>query len=259
MVKAKQRSTKTKKAAKTPSRSAKPKSGYAADIMPDRLEGDEAAGLAVPVATGKGRQQGRVSPAQRKYAATYEAVSAAEAQRRMMARTSGQMPKIEGGLDDDGLPQEVQEELRMTNDDFDPLGAGIEPGDPALIEEEKALAAQQAHSPAAAYPVRPERVMGPSQLEANPLQEYLAKRMRVTLELSDGAMALSAIDIKESRYGITILLPLLEEGVTFIPKPGSELTVVQKDHRWDCFFPGTHFEVEELKILGLVFVKKDEG
>jgi len=261
MAKAKARTTKRKR----PAAGKKVKGGHAQDVAPDRVEGEEASGLAVPIADGKGGQRGRTPPGQRRYVARYEAVSAAEAQRRMMARTRGDMPTIEGGLDDNELPDEVAEELRMTEKDasgnFDPLGGSPEPGDEALVEEEKALAQQPAmgmvEHPVARGPVETKTETAVYTVPS-PMEEYMAQRCRVTLELVDGSMSLSAVDVKQSRYGVTILLPLLDEGVTFIPKPGSEITVSESDRSWNCYFPGTHFEVPELKLLGLVFVKKDE-
>jgi len=226
------------------------KSGYAKDIMPDRAD---VSAHTLPVASENGVQEGRIPPSQRVYGAQYKSVSLAEAQANLIKRSSGEMDIIEGGLDDMGTTDEHEDQISSQNqdNDFDPLGGNddYEPGSAELLAEEKALAKQSAvaQQPQAARTAAPVR----------PGSAYLARRLRITLELSDGAMSMAAIDIKESNYGVTILLPLQDEGVTFIPKPGSEITIVQGDKRWSCFFPGTYFEAPELGVLGIVFVKAE--
>jgi len=243
------------------------RSGYTRDKHPENLSTDEKNGLAVPPANDKGRQAGRIPPAQRKYKARYEAVSAQEAMMNLSARLRGDLDPIKGGLDNDTQDENEEQETggNMTaHDDFDPLGpADPEPGDPALIAEEKALSSpgmqvgnvQLSNTPSAIDTLLQKLPTGSLLDNTNP---YLAQRSRVTLELSDGAMSMSVIDIMPTRYGLTILLPLLEDGVTFIPKPGSEITVVQKENSWKCFFPGTYFECPELSLMGIVFVRADE-
>lgn len=237
-----------------------PKSGYAKDIGL-AVDPDERAGLAVPVATEHGRQEGRLSPAERKYGvARYSVVDATEAQANMIKRLHGELPPIDGGLDVD---VSANEDDNMDNEDFDPLGGepDFEPGSPELEAEERKLAERQMlpQAPKPVYAVSdPPAPSGQQRVQAAPpsaLDDFLNSRRRITLELADGAMAMSAITVKESQFGITILLPLLGDGATFIPKPGSEITVVMGEKRWPCFFPGTYFECEELKLLGIVFVK----
>jgi len=238
------------------------KSGYARDIMPERVEAAESQGATVPVASENGVQEGRVPPAQRVYAAKYQAVSLAEAQANLMKRSSGEMDIIEGGLDDIATVDEHEDQIsKHGSNDFDPLGGeeaqDLEPGAAELLAEEQALAAILATAAPAPIPTAAApRVATPAPARVNP---YITQRTRITLELADGAMSMAAIDVKESKYGVTILLPLQDEGATFIPKPGSEITVVRGDKRWNCFFPGTYFEAPELGVLGIVFVKAEEG
>jgi hypothetical protein len=219
---------------------------------------DEKEGLAVPVATAKGRQEGRTPPAQRKYGAKYDAVSAQEAQMNLAARLRGDLPPIPGGLDDEDEEQ-TEESTMEKRSDFDPLGGQEpEPGDETLVAEEQALR-ETARGMAQAVADTVERVAQEHQIKPDPMKTYLEQRDRVTLELADGSMSMAVIDVKQARYGITILLPLKDEGATFIPKPGSEITVVHNENSWDCFFPGTYFECPELQLLGIVFVKADEA
>jgi hypothetical protein len=77
------------------------------------------------------------------------------------------------------------------------------------------------------------------------------------LEMQDGAMSMTCIQVLDGQFSLTILLPLDDSGATFIPKPGSEITVVAKGVRQSCYFPGAHFEIPELKLLGLVFIKAE--
>lgn len=135
--------------------------------------------------------------------------------------------------------------------DFDPLGETPEPepGSPELVAEEQQLQARYSRQPVL------ERDPEPS--AASPISEYLSKRVRVTLELIDGFMTVSAIDVKQTKYGITLFLPLQRDGSVFIPKPGSEITIAVGDIRCPCYFPGTYFESEELGVVGLTFVKAE--
>jgi hypothetical protein len=276
------------------------RSGYAADIMPERVESEEASGLALPRRTGDGfssRRHGKMLPSQRKYVAgTHKIVSAQEAEANMDKRMRGELDPIHGGSDDpvargeddsttfeDDLPPEVAKDLRVVSvesldgEDFDPLGnINPEPGDPELLAEEQALSEKKAviipgigavnngivtdmpeaetvtHSPDSGT-LFVQTQPGPTLTE-----QFLMQRDRVTLELADGCMQMTVIATLPSRYGVTILLPLSAEGVTFIPKPGSEIRITKADKSWECYFLGITFELPELNILGLVFVRNTE-
>ena len=102
------------------------------------------------------------------------------------------------------------------NKDFDPMGGDEvpEPGDPALVAEEEALAPRYLES---CVGVR----AGKTYVNKAPDKKdlYLSQRKRVTLELVNGSMGLNAIDVKQSRYGVTVILPM-DGGMSFVPKPG---------------------------------------
>ena len=121
-----------------------------------------------------------------------------------------------------------------------------------MEEEAAAIEAYSGHAPVALPP----RTTAASRLTVS-TANWLAQRGRASLTLSDGTFSMAVIDIKECKYGITIILPLSDENTTFVPKPGAEITVSYKDRSWDCYFPGTYFEVTELKILGIVLVRKE--
>lgn len=271
------------------------RSGYASAIMPEILTADESKGKALPIGTEKGDQDGRrrLSPVEMGQAA-YKVVSTGEAQTNMAARIRGDLAPIKGGIDDPNLPVEVKENLRMSknkktnkaavvkastteeeravrksepvNDEtnFDPLGGEYAPGDAVLQAEERALdgnAAEPAERPLGSRnEVLAERVYkqaAPVSIHDIKQDNWFAQRGRATLTLTDGMFTMPVIDVKECPYGVTILLPLDPNNATFIPKPGSELVVDYKGRRWECFFPGTYFEIEELKLIGIVLVRKE--
>jgi hypothetical protein len=229
---------------------------YSEDDMPERAK-PEVPGQVAPRADGSGRRAGQASPGEREYKAQYEMVDAQTAMQRAIARQKGELPPIEGGLD------ESQED--MMADDFDPLGDpnpgppnyNPEPGDPDLEAEERRMAElDERHSGASAPTPAPAVAR---QAPRAPLAPSLpAASTRVSLELQDGTMTMPAITVLPETYGVTILLPLKDDGVTFIPKPGSSVVITHGEHRWPCYFPGTHFVWEEMQCMGLVFVRADE-
>ena len=298
------------------------RSGYAAEIMPEILTGDEAKGKALPIASEKGDQNGRrrLTPEELGQL-PYKVVSTKEAQANMEARLKGELAPIApvakaapAPVRKSAKPSKkagkpsviaatVDEEQTLrrsqpVNDDdnYDPLGGEYAPGSPELEAEEKALAEREARTApqdaerrplGAVNPVLTERVMSNpapitvSQVPAenvlaeraadrakrvgevapitvsNPGTRWMAQRGRVSLTLTDGTFSMPCVDVKECTYGITIFLPLSDDSGSFIPKPGAEISVRYKDRTWECYFPGTYFEVEELKLLGIVLVRKE--
>lgn len=233
------------------------RSGYAADIMPERAA--TGMGREVPVATASGGQAGRVPPGVRKYNAKYEVVELEEAMSRAKARTKGTLPPIEGGLDFDGTQDPFTGAIETEVGGLDPFEAEgrITPVDVDEIVQVDAAnrkEAQQRRIQVAAAPLRPIPPT-PSRSQAD---AYLGKRMRVTIELPDTTLMVSAVDVVLSKYGILLLLPLASEQGTFIPKPGSELTLNWGDKAVKCYFPGGAFELEELGVFGLSFIRADE-
>ena len=88
---------------------------------------------------------------------------------------------------------------------------------------------------------------------------FLAKRRRVTMEMSDSTVSMSIVDLIESRYGITVLVPTGADAAVFTPKPGSEVTFRDGSKVYECYFPGTFFDLPDLDIAGMSFVRKDDA
>lgn len=218
------------------------KSGYAFQVMPDRAS-PGMAGSVIPVGSPSGGQAGRIPPAQRQYNAHYEVVDAAEAQARMIKRIKGEMPTIKGGLDESG---------------FDDAGI-IESGDSGLDPFSPAPQAQQPH----AQQIEPERLMQYSpptiSQQAQTLLSYMKQRKRVTLELPDTTVSVNAVDVIMSKYCVTVLLPTSGDTPTFTPRPATELTVEFDGRSVDCYYPGANFIIEPLQVLGLTFIRREEG
>lgn len=128
----------------------------------------------VPSATEDGLQDGRPHPALRRYIAHYEAVDLATAAERLRMRRAGQMPKIEGGVDDGRAEMELKE-ASLPNPfekmDIDPkLEVGDE-GVHAVVREAKAPpgAERAPETPAPSLDEMKRRVMSsaPGSVEAS--------------------------------------------------------------------------------------------
>ena len=225
------------------------KSGYSKDINPVSAGSYAIPGTVLPVGTVGGKQEGRLSPAERVYKAKYKAVSLEEAMANMNARRSGKLPPIKGGLDDN-TPTRVKQAAPIELQDqqqFDDANIVEAP------EGEDCFTPNKEQAPRVATPAQPARVA--VSREAT----YLRQRTRVTLELPDSTMTMQAIDVLHTRYCVTILLPTNTDNATFIPKPGTELTVTENgEEAFKCFYPGATFEVPELSLLGLTFIRSDK-
>lgn len=115
-------------------------------------------------------------------------------------------------------------------------------------------------TPAPAQPAVQERAYGrPILPPVSPVTEFLARRVPITLELADTMLMVKAVAMIETPYSVTLLIPVTKDGFTFVPKPGSSVTVLTNNSRIECYFPGTSFELTELGILGLSFVKASIG
>lgn len=254
------------------------RSGYAADIMPE-IATTGMKGAVLPPATLSGRQRGQQAPAVKRYGqAKYETVDAVEAMQRMNKRSKGQMPPIMGGLDDpnggratllknaeqaaQSVQNSVAQMITRTSQDIpeDEWGETAS-GDGEMDGFEPLPLDQPPHRRTMTVPtsVQTPRLVAPLEAQPDQRTQYLAQRRRLTMELSDSTVSLSVVDMIHSRYGITILLPQTQDGATFIPKPGSELTLREGDKSYKCYFPGTYFDLPVLGLIGLSFVKQDEG
>lgn len=105
---------------------------------------------------------------------------------------------------------------------------------------------QSMHNPA---------VMGRELTDA---EKLLKQRKRVTIELADGQFSIPIIDFRESRYSVTVLVPIDDSATTFIPKPGTELTLTCGQAIVKAFYPGAYVEYPELNCGIMTFIKADE-
>lgn len=240
------------------------KSDYAARIMPDRAS--TGMGIEVPIASPSGGQQGRIPPAERDYSkARYDVVDADEAMARMRKRQDGKLPPIRGGLDENGAPPQKpqakqaqarrQERNPEPDPDFDPFGDGsdIDIGqdqEPAFDNTEREEPEYQAPAPRLSI-----RQCAPM----SNIDTYLSKRKRLTLELSDTTLYVTVTDAIVSKMSVTLLMPTNDNTSTFVPKPGSSVTITIDDTSYPCYYPGVTFEIGPLQLLGLTFIRAEEG
>ena len=230
------------------------RTGYAGDLGIDTKL--SVPGKQVPIASSGGRQAGVPTPAERQYGqAKYEVVTAEEAQKRMIERSKGTRPIIRAGLDDTAAHNKAASADSFIDDGY---GIATSPDERDAFDPEPVrptvgriaqLTAERGDVPGTITiaPVRPDR-----------LAAYTSQRQRITLELESGDMSINVVEVCQSRYGVTILLPSSGDGATFIPKPGSALSIRIGDNAIPCYFPGTYFVVEALGLTGLSFIKAEE-
>ena len=239
------------------------KSGYRQVILPGTDGPPDK--LTIPVASESGRQTGRPTPVERRYrAGAHEVVDAREAAVRMAARSKGQLKPISGGLDDAQAPrmhkqaqsrQVIMPLQPIVGPDTEVIESGeLDAFEPGMQQRADAMADAMADDMAAPTEVKAQAPQG-----ANIQQKYLAQRRRIMLELTDTTLTVSAIDVIVNKYSVTVLLPQLADGGTFIPRCGSELTISMNDESVGCYYPGAYFEIPQLKLIGLTFIRKEEG
>jgi len=214
--------------------------------------------IEVPKADAHGRQQGVMLPGDREYKANYKAVSATEAVSNMIAREKGTMEHIPGGITD---PEVRPAELEPTRSREHTGNVEDVPG----FDDDRGFESFGGPEEQVDAPVQGTKLQvsgTPSEYkhggaELSRADKYLQKRCRVTLDLADGSLSVEAIAMMQTAYSITVLLPMTPGNSIFIPKPGSEITIRTADvgSVFECFFPGSYFEVEDLQLIGLVFIK----
>lgn len=231
----------------------------------------------LPVADDRGRQQGRVPPGRRVYKANYEKVSLAEALKRMNDRISKKMDIIKGGVDDNtSVKQESQNIVADNadinnadkhkfelNDDINQTGDMGDVFDPTVdrketvVEEDKSSSVnvKPSYSSDAYNSVS---VKQDHAGRSDVLSKYLRRRNRLTFELTDSTITVPVIDIKVSKYSVTVIMPLSDNLGVFIPKPGKDVVLSWDDKSMNCCFLGSYFEIPELEIFGLSFVRTEE-
>ena len=87
---------------------------------------------------------------------------------------------------------------------------------------------------------------------------FLEKRSRATIELSDGTFTIPIVTVVKTKYAVTLVIPLSDSGMSFVPKPGSELHVSAGDVSEKVYFPGTYSELPELNIGIMHLIRSEE-
>jgi len=206
-------------------------------------------------------------------AVQYEAVDAKEVMSRMSKRVKGEMPPLQGGIAAQSVPAQAMEQAQQaqntvahimtrTNEDIPaeewealetPTG-DMDGFDPVPPDQDRSVSKPQRTPTVRA----PEALKDPVAKADAPYARYLSKRRRLTLELADSEVTMSVIDVLHSRCGITVLVPQTADSTTFIPRAGSEVTLREGTTVHRCYFPGSHFEIQELNLMGLSFIKVDD-
>jgi len=92
--------------------------------------------------------------------------------------------------------------------------------------------------------------------------QFFKKRMRVTFYLGEGTFSIPAIDVRTSRNGLMVFVPVDDSSTSFIPKVGSQLEIHYRqngtDHQHQVLYQGCHAEIEELSCMIMAFNKGDE-
>jgi hypothetical protein len=85
--------------------------------------------------------------------------------------------------------------------------------------------------------------------------EYLGSRKRVTLELQDGTFTMPIINYVTSKFSITLVIPIDKNGTTFVPKPGTQLTLSCENLQEEVYFPGAYAEIPPVTIAVMTFIR----
>ena len=74
----------------------------------------------------------------------------------------------------------------------------------------------------------------------------------------DGTFTMPVMNIVRSRYSVTLLIPLDPQATTFVPKPGTQVTLTCRDFCEEVYYPGAYAEVEPMAIAIMTFIRQSE-
>jgi len=77
----------------------------------------------------------------------------------------------------------------------------------------------------------------------------------LTVEMDSGTFMVPAHDVRESAMGVVAITP--SNGLSFIPRAGTKLTLTYKGKSWLCYFPGSYASYPELGYNVLSFLKEE--
>lgn len=87
------------------------------------------------------------------------------------------------------------------------------------------------------------------------LGDYKRRMEMVRLKLPNGQIQMPCIAVVPDQYSVTVIMRCDNQGFTFIPDPGTDLYISWKGGRdMKAYFPGSQFVIQELGIMGLVFM-----
>ena len=90
------------------------------------------------------------------------------------------------------------------------------------------------------------------------LAQYLECRERATLELQDGTFSMPVIDVIKSKFSVTLIIPLDKNATSFVPKPGTALSLRWGDTSESVYFPGSYVEVVPLMVAAMTFIRAED-
>lgn len=94
-------------------------------------------------------------------------------------------------------------------------------------------------------------------LGLNPLDQFLNRRERLTIELQDAYLTVPIIAAVMSKYSITVLAPLKGDAISFAPKPGTAVSLSTSQFTQKAYFPGAYAEIPELGIAITTYVRTE--
>jgi len=254
------------------------RSGYAKDVRPDRVDGEEARGLATPPGLPGGGQVGRVPAAKRK-TGHYEAVDTAEANRRLGLRSTGQLAKIADGLDQPGRPKKpevvkpaepvvapawmtapVQPGMSEIETDDDPrMDVGVDPAKAQAVVVQAAQAGTGAPPPIELQALVA-AIAATMQAKAQPAPEPVSKQLvtrPLCWHMEAGTYTVPALHAEANALGVIILLPLDPNCGTFIPAPRTRMSIEFEGETWSCYYPGTAFQLSAWNMQVLTLLRTE--
>jgi hypothetical protein len=99
----------------------------------------------------------------------------------------------------------------------------------------------------------------PTERAGDPFPDFHRKRTRATLELADGTFSIPVIGAQATKYSVCLFVPLSDGAVTFVPKPGTRLTISVDNVSEEVYFPGTYTEVDSLNLGIMHLIKAEES
>jgi hypothetical protein len=124
----------------------------------------------------------------------------------------------------------------------------IEPTKPQILHDDPLLVAANLNKLSA----------NPEFLDNHPFDTFHEQRKRATLELADGTFTIPIIAAQPTSYSVCLFIPLSDSSVSFVPKPGTELTVTVDSLCEKVYFPGTYTEVNDLGMGIMHLIKAKE-